>query len=53
MAGCFAAFTLVYMGFTKLFPVISIWELEDEAAEAAAVSVKHAEVRRPLVPTEG
>ena len=28
MAGCFAAFALLYMGFTKLFPIISIWELE-------------------------
>lgn len=27
MAGCFAGFALVYMGFTKLFPVISMWEL--------------------------
>src|SRR6266542_3680741 len=34
MAGCFAAFTLLYMGFTKLFPIISIWELQEEAARA-------------------
>lgn len=53
MAGCFAAFSLLYMGFTKLFPVISVWELEDEAAEAVGVAGAHAEVRRPLVPTEG
>ena len=53
MAGFFAAFTLLYMGFTKLFPVISIWELEDEAAEAAAAAVPRAEVQRPLVATEG
>ena len=50
MAGCFAAFSLLYMGFTKLFPVISVWELEDEATEATTV---HAEARRPLVPAEG
>jgi molybdopterin-containing oxidoreductase family membrane subunit len=37
MAGCFAAFALLYMGFTKLFPIVSIWEqreareVEDEA----------------------
>jgi molybdopterin-containing oxidoreductase family membrane subunit len=36
MAGCFAAFTLLYMGFTKVFPIISIWEL-DTAHEAEAV----------------
>lgn len=29
MAGCFAAFALLYMGFTKLFPIVSIWELEE------------------------
>lgn len=34
MAGCFAAFILLYMGFTKLFPIVSIWELEEEAASA-------------------
>jgi len=28
MAGCLAAFTLLYMGFTKLFPIIAIWEQE-------------------------
>ena len=36
MAGCFAAFTLLYMGFTKLFPIVSIWELQEEAAAARA-----------------
>ena len=35
MAGCFAAFSLLYMGFTKLFPCISIWELEHAAREPA------------------
>jgi len=34
MAGCFAAFTLLYMGFTKLFPIISIWELPSDGAAA-------------------
>jgi len=32
MAGCFAAFALLYMGFTKLFPIISLWEIEPEAS---------------------
>lgn len=31
MAGCFAGFILLYMGFTKLFPIVSVWELEEEA----------------------
>ncbi len=34
MAGCFAAFTLLYMGFTKLFPIVAIWELEQVEARA-------------------
>jgi molybdopterin-containing oxidoreductase family membrane subunit len=58
MAGCFAAFSLLYMGFTKLFPVISIWELEDEVAEAAAASAaaaaRHPQAARPHgMPVEG
>jgi len=28
-AGCFAFFILLYMAFTKLFPIISIWEIEE------------------------
>ncbi len=35
MAGCFAAFGLLYMGFTKLFPIVSIWELEAVHGETA------------------
>jgi Ni/Fe-hydrogenase subunit HybB-like protein len=33
MAGCFAAFSLLYMGFTKVFPIISIWEIEGPPVE--------------------
>ncbi len=43
MAGCFAAFALLYMGFTKLFPIVAIWELESAAAPASAAV-------RPSVP---
>ncbi len=28
-AGCFAAFILLYMTFTKIFPIVSIWEIEE------------------------
>jgi Ni/Fe-hydrogenase subunit HybB-like protein len=28
-AGCFAFFILLYMAFTKIFPIISIWEVEN------------------------
>ena len=44
MAGCFAGFILLYMGFTKLFPIVSIWELE----EAAPAVSEHASVQRPV-----
>jgi molybdopterin-containing oxidoreductase family membrane subunit len=36
MAGCFAAFALLYMGFTKVFPIVSIWELPGGGAPAEA-----------------
>ncbi len=39
MAGCFAAFILLYMGFTKLFPIVSIWELQEETADTARHTV--------------
>jgi Ni/Fe-hydrogenase subunit HybB-like protein len=29
MAGCFAGFILLYVIFSKLFPIISIWEIEE------------------------
>jgi molybdopterin-containing oxidoreductase family membrane subunit len=37
-AGCAAAFVLLYMGFTKLFPIVSIWEVR-EGREAAVREV--------------
>jgi len=44
MAGCFAAFTLLYMGFTKLFPCISIWELEQDAHVSTSESAPTGEM---------
>jgi molybdopterin-containing oxidoreductase family membrane subunit len=44
MAGCFAAFALLYMGFTKLFPIISIWELH------GAPAVRESHSRPEVVP---
>jgi molybdopterin-containing oxidoreductase family membrane subunit len=29
LAGCFAGFTLMYVLFTKLFPIVSIWEVQE------------------------
>jgi len=40
MAGCFAAFVLLYMGFTKLFPIISIWELATDNAEQSVADAR-------------
>ncbi len=37
-AACAAAFTLLYMTFTKLFPIVSIWEIR-EGREAAVAEV--------------
>lgn len=36
LAGCFAAFTLLYMIFTKLFPIVSIWEVKEGREKAVA-----------------
>ncbi|MBI3989243.1 MAG: polysulfide reductase NrfD, partial [candidate division NC10 bacterium] len=41
MAGAFAAFILLYMLFTKLFPIVSIWEVR----EGRAVALRDAEER--------
>ena len=29
LAGCVSTFLLLYVGFTKLFPIVSVWEIED------------------------
>jgi molybdopterin-containing oxidoreductase family membrane subunit len=34
MAGCFAAFVLLYALFTKLFPIVSVWEIREGRAKA-------------------
>ncbi len=36
LAGCFAAFTLLYMLFTKLFPIVSIWEVQEGREKSIA-----------------
>lgn len=41
MAGCFASFLLLYTLFTKLFPIVSIWEIQ----EGREVAVKEVEAR--------
>jgi Ni/Fe-hydrogenase subunit HybB-like protein len=36
LAGCFAAFTLFYVLFTKLFPIVSIWEVQEGREKSIA-----------------
>ncbi|MFQ5869399.1 MAG: NrfD/PsrC family molybdoenzyme membrane anchor subunit [Candidatus Zixiibacteriota bacterium] len=38
-AGCFAGLTLFYVLFSKIFPIISIWELKEGGLEVAAGTV--------------
>ena len=38
-AGCLAAFAFLYMLFTKFFPIISVWEVQ-EGIESAIPDVK-------------
>lgn len=43
MAGCFAAFILLYMLFSKVFPIVSIWEVQegmDESVEEVSKRIK-------------
>lgn len=53
-AGAFAAFMLLYTLFSRLFPILSIWETA-EAAEEASVPARahHHGVRHRPVPTAG
>ncbi len=36
LAACFAAFTLLYVLFTKLFPIVSIWEVQEGREKSIA-----------------
>jgi Ni/Fe-hydrogenase subunit HybB-like protein len=47
MAGCFAAFTLLYMLFTKLFPIVSIWEIREGRAVAVPETVERIKTYLP------
>lgn len=40
MAGCFATFILLYMLFTKMFPIVSIWEVREGREVAVDETVK-------------
>jgi molybdopterin-containing oxidoreductase family membrane subunit len=47
MAGCFAAFILLYMLFTKLFPIVSIWEIREGRAVAVSETVERIQTYLP------
>jgi molybdopterin-containing oxidoreductase family membrane subunit len=47
MAGCFAAFILLYMGFTKLFPIVSIWEIREGREEGIPETVERIQTYLP------
>ncbi len=49
-AGCVAMFTLLYMVFTKLFPIVSIWEIRE--GREAAVDEVVARVKSYLPPRD-
>lgn len=36
LAGCFALFTMIYMIFTKVFPIVSLWEVQEGREKAQA-----------------
>jgi molybdopterin-containing oxidoreductase family membrane subunit len=49
-AGALAMFTLLYMIFTKLFPIVSIWEIREGREEAVSLVVARV---RSYLPSNG
>lgn len=49
MAGCFAAFILLYMLFTKLFPIVSIWEVREGQEKSVDETVERIKSYLPEV----
>jgi Ni/Fe-hydrogenase subunit HybB-like protein len=43
-AACFASLILLYVLFTKFFPVVAIWEIEEEAHEVVSDHVTESAV---------
>jgi molybdopterin-containing oxidoreductase family membrane subunit len=52
MAGCFAAFILLYMCFTKIFPIVSIWEIREGQEKSVEETVERVKSYLPGVPAE-
>ena len=53
MAGFFATFILLYMFFTKVFPIVSIWEIREGREKGVALAQKRIESYHPPHPTGG
>lgn len=51
-AGAFAAFLLLFTLFSRIFPILSIWETMEDATEAAAATAHAATVARTTPPRE-
>ncbi|MCP4247018.1 MAG: polysulfide reductase NrfD [bacterium] len=47
LAGCFAAFILLYVLFTKLFPIVSIWEVQEGREKSIAEATARIEAYLP------
>jgi molybdopterin-containing oxidoreductase family membrane subunit len=52
MAGCFAAFILLYMLFTKLFPIVSIWEVREGREVSVSETVARIKTYLPEAASE-
>jgi molybdopterin-containing oxidoreductase family membrane subunit len=50
-AGCFATFALLYMAFSKLFPIVSIWEVREGREEREETPVREKPRTDPTVLT--
>lgn len=49
MAGCFAAFILLYVVFTKVFPIVSIWEVREGQEKSVDETVERIKSYLPEV----
>jgi Ni/Fe-hydrogenase subunit HybB-like protein len=47
-AGCFSSFILMYVVFTKLFPIVSIWEIQEGRKTAVAEVAERVRQTLPL-----
>ncbi len=47
-AGCVAAFALLYVLFTKVFPIVSVWEVEEGAETALPMAKERLDRYRPF-----